>query len=118
VRKAGRGHAQLDTAGLHLLRIEIKKLRYAAEFFSRLWERKAVREYTAALAALQELLGSLNDAATAERLCEALREPAGGPDCAEALGLVRGWAAGSARAQLARLPEAWDAFRKSACFWE
>jgi inorganic triphosphatase YgiF len=118
VRKAGRGHAELDAAGLHLLRIEIKKLRYAAEFFSRLWERKAVRDYTAALAALQELLGSLNDATTAERLCEALRDPAGGPDGAEALGLVRGWAAGTARAQLARLPEVWDAFRDTACFWE
>jgi inorganic triphosphatase YgiF len=118
VRKAGRGHAELDAAGLHLLRIEIKKLRYAAEFFSRLWERKAVRDYVAALAALQELLGSLNDAATAERLCEALRDPASGTDCSEALGLVRGWAAGTARVQLARLPEVWDVFRDTACFWE
>jgi inorganic triphosphatase YgiF len=118
VRKAGRAHAELDAAALHLLRIEIKKLRYAAEFFSRLWERKAVREYIAALAALQELLGSLNDAATAERLCEALRDPTGNADCSEALGLVRGWAAGTARAQLARMPEVWDAFRDTACFWE
>ena len=70
VIKRGRNLAGLDAAALHALRIDIKKVRYAAEFFSSLYDSKAVRDYTDALAHLQSLLGGLNDAATVERLCE------------------------------------------------
>jgi inorganic triphosphatase YgiF len=118
VIKLGRARDPADAAALHRLRIEIKKLRYAAEFFSPLWDRKAVRAYTPGLAALQEVLGSVNDAATAERLCDALRESGQEPAWAEALGLLRGWAAASARGQLERFDEAWKAFRRSEPFWD
>jgi inorganic triphosphatase YgiF len=118
VAKLGRACEPADTAALHQLRIEIKKLRYAAEFFGPLWERKPVRAYTAGLAALQEVLGSVNDAATAERLCDGLRESGQEPAWAEALGLLRGWAAASARAQLERFEDAWKAFRRSKPFWD
>jgi inorganic triphosphatase YgiF len=118
VCKRGRGHADLDAAGLHALRIEVKKLRYAADFFSSLWDRKDVRGYASALAAMQEVLGSLNDAATAERLCEELRDPGQEPGCTESLGILRGWAAATARWQLERFPDAWDAFRDTEPFWD
>jgi inorganic triphosphatase YgiF len=123
VMKLGRHHAQLDAAGLHGLRIEIKKLRYAAEFFATLFERKPVRAHTAALADLQELLGTLNDAATVERLCTALREGVGAsgnaaePQLLEAIGAVRGWAAATARDHLEQLPPAWKRFRGAETFW-
>jgi CHAD domain-containing protein len=122
VSKAGRrlvkGDPQheSDHAELHRLRIDIKKLRYAAEFFSALYDRKS-RAYTSALAGLQELLGGLNDAATVERLCEALRHAAAELD-AEAIGVVRGWAASSARAHLELLPAAWKRFRAAEVFWQ
>jgi inorganic triphosphatase YgiF len=115
--KRGRKHSELDPSGLHRLRIEIKKLRYAAEFFSPLYERKAVRSYTAALAALQELLGTLNDAATVERLCEALREGHVEATYREAVGAVRGWAAATAHDHLEQLPQAWKRFREVEPFW-
>jgi CHAD domain-containing protein len=118
VIKLGRSRDHGDAAALHRLRIEIKKLRYAAEFFSSLWNRKAVRAYTAGLTALQGVLGSVNDAATAERLCDTLRESGQEPAWAEALGLLRGWAAASARGQLERFDEAWKAFRRSEPFWD
>jgi inorganic triphosphatase YgiF len=115
--KRGRKHAELDASGLHRLRIQVKKLRYAAEFFSSLYERKAVRGYTAALAALQELLGTLNDAATVERLCEVLREDHDEAAFREALGAVRGWAAATAHDHLEQLPQAWKRFRDTKPFW-
>ena len=105
VLKAGAPLAELDAAGLHALRIEIKKLRYAAEFFSALYDKKDVREYLNALAALQELLGGLNDAATVERLLEPLRETEGSGQRLEGVGLLRGWTAASTRARLDQLPE-------------
>jgi inorganic triphosphatase YgiF len=103
-----------DHAQLHQLRIEIKKLRYAAEFFAQLYARKA-KPYTSALAGLQALLGGLNDASTVERLCDQLRQH--GAD-AEALGLVRGWAAATAQAHLEQLPAAWKQLRDATPFWE
>jgi inorganic triphosphatase YgiF len=114
VVKRGRELADLDAQGLHELRIDIKKARYAAEFFSALYDKKMVRDYTAALAGLQTLLGGLNDAATVERLCEELRDQREDPDgrFAEGIGLVRGWAGAMARAHLEQLPPAWEAFRE------
>jgi CHAD domain-containing protein len=56
---------------LHQLRIEVKKLRYAIEFFSSLYGEARPRRHKAALAALagmQEDLGLLNDQETARDL--------------------------------------------------
>ncbi len=117
VLKAGRQHKSLDHHHLHLLRIEIKKLRYAAEFFSSLFERKPVRSYTTALAQLQELLGGLNDAATVSRLCDRLRHTEDDHGYREAIGLARGWAGATAEDHLEQLPDAWKAFKDADPFW-
>jgi triphosphatase len=119
-RVSNRGHhlAELDFAGLHALRIQIKKLRYAAEFFSALYDKRYVREYLTALAALQELLGGLNDAAAVERLLEPLREGNEGGQLLEGVGLLRGWTAAGTRARLAQLPTAWERFRQCGVFWK
>jgi triphosphatase len=119
VVKRGGDLTRLDAPALHELRIAIKKLRYAAEFFSTLYEKRTVRDYTATLARLQTILGALNDAATVERLGEELRDQREDPDgqFAEGIGLVRGWAGAMARAHLEQLPAAWEAFRDSKKFW-
>lgn len=114
-RKAARGLGQLDHAGLHALRIEVKKLRYATEFLQRLFGRKAVREHAAAAAQLQEILGGLNDAAVTARLLAAL-------DCAEpatahAAGLVHGWSAARAEEGLRHLSHAWSRLEAARPFW-
>jgi inorganic triphosphatase YgiF len=70
-RKGGRNLAKLDMESLHQLRIEVKKLRYAIEFFSSLYGEARPRRHKAALAALagmQEDLGLLNDQETARDL--------------------------------------------------
>jgi len=61
----GRDLADLEDAARHRLRIDAKKLRYAAEGFQGLFGRKAVDRFVSRLKALQDELGVLNDQATA-----------------------------------------------------
>jgi triphosphatase len=72
VRRRGKELAQLGAKQRHKLRIQVKKLRYAAEFFSGLFaDKKAVKrqkKFTSALKQLQDGLGDLNDIAVDERL--------------------------------------------------
>jgi inorganic triphosphatase YgiF len=56
----------------HEARIEAKKLRYAAETFASLFPEKATGRFIGKLKTLQEALGALNDAATAEPLLSGL----------------------------------------------
>jgi inorganic triphosphatase YgiF len=118
VVKKGHDLSTLDAEGLHRLRIQAKKLRYAAEFFSALYDRKQVRDYVAAMARIQESLGALNDAVTAERLLETLRDDDPSALTLEAIGLLRGWAVSGHRGQLERLPRDWERFRDTEVFWE
>lgn len=78
-----------DPVSLHVLRIGIKRLRYALEFFAPLARGKARRRLAQRLAAVQGTLGELNDLANAGRLLM---------DCArnderlrEAVTLIAGW---------------------------
>jgi CHAD domain-containing protein len=67
VLKRGRSLADLDPDERHQVRIEIKKLRYATEFFDRLFKgggaKTRKRAALKTLEALQETLGELNDIA-------------------------------------------------------
>lgn len=76
LKKRGRGLATLDPESRHRARIEAKKLRYAAEFFRSLFERKKesrrAETFLSALEDLQEGLGALNDIATGEALARTL----------------------------------------------
>ncbi|MBS0360561.1 MAG: CHAD domain-containing protein [Proteobacteria bacterium] len=55
-----------DDTDRHHLRIEAKKLRYAAEAFAGLYGDKSVQRYLRHLKDLQDALGQLNDIVTAE----------------------------------------------------
>ncbi len=52
----------------HSARIAAKRLRYAAEFLASLFSATRVARYIERLAALQDVLGGLNDAAVDEAL--------------------------------------------------
>ena len=120
LRKLGRRHAGLTLPELHRMRIQAKKLRYAAEFFRSLYGRKPARGFIEALAALQDVLGVINDAATGQTL---LQEAA---DCAgrarrrfdRANALVAGWFAALTDDHLGRLAAQWDAFAERVPFWD
>jgi CHAD domain-containing protein len=117
VRKRGRGLDELSAARLHRLRIAIKKFRYAADFFSGLYRGEPVRETLRRLSRLQDILGALNDAATAADLAAEVGRGRGSGQIAEARGILLGWNRARA-AQLKReLREAWQSFREAGKFW-
>jgi len=80
----------------HALRIRVKRLRYSCEFFAPAFPAKRVTPYIAALKALQDILGELNDVAVGRRL----------------LGF-----AGDEAALLRRLGPAWRALERRPVFW-
>ncbi len=73
-RKMGRHIRSLGPLQLHRLRICVKKLRYASEFFIELWPKAATRAYVDALKLLQDELGHMQDATNAARLVAGIRE--------------------------------------------
>ena len=78
-----------DPASLHALRIGVKRLRYALEFFSPLLNHKGLPELLLNLSSLQDSLGQLNDLANAGML---LTNCAGSdPRLREAVSLIGGW---------------------------
>lgn len=111
VRRAGRHIARLDAPALHALRLRGKRLRYAAEFFSTQFDAKSARRYIGRLAALQEQLGWLNDAATTATLMAGLRARG------HAGGIVLGYTAAEAEFALRDLPATWKRFRAAEPFW-
>jgi len=141
VRKRGRKLSGLAADECHKLRIAVKKLRYASEFFSSLYAKGPVRKYTATLAELQEILGALNDAATTSSLslrlpaCETPKHQAkveqgaasfatGNPKNVdtlagqrEAAGIIAGFSAAEAKIKLAALDKRFNAFRHASKFW-
>ena len=78
VRKAGKEIGEADVEGRHRLRIDVKKLRYASEFFAGLalgGDRRRWKDFVEQLEQLQESLGALNDIATASRAAAAESTP-------------------------------------------
>jgi len=67
-RKLCKRVRELDPPGIHRLRIRIKKLRYATDFFIGLWPYPRTARYLAALKGLQEALGEFHDAIVADEL--------------------------------------------------
>ncbi len=72
VRKLGRDFRKLSARERHQLRIALKKLRYTAEFFRSLYQKKHEKSYFRALAQLQSSLGHMNDIVVAEHLLRRL----------------------------------------------
>lgn len=117
ILKRGRRLAAQSPAQLHRLRIAVKKLRYAVEFFNDLFQVKAMAVQRARLEKLQDILGLINDAVTVESLFAAAQSGA------------RRWPATAANAvvmrhqrratrQRDRLSSAWRRFRAAPQPWQ
>ncbi len=116
VRKRGRKLFDLSPQNRHSVRIALKNLRYAAEFFGGLFDRAdSVRSYSRAAARLQDALGIVNDMVMATGLVEQLEVR--GEDPARAAGIITGWYARGAMENDAALRDAWKTFRKAEPFW-
>jgi len=117
VLEAGENIADLDAPALHKIRLDGKRLRYAAEIFSPLFSRKSVHRFQRRLADLQEHLGKLNDTAVTAHLMAALAGERAGSDRAYAAGVVRGFVAARAVEGRGDLGRCWDRFRGVKPFW-
>jgi len=121
-RAKKRGQTLETAAERHRLRIALKKLRYASEFFAPLYKDKAVARFMGPLKELQDLLGHLNDTAQLRAIVGRLmlEEAAEAPvqaDLSHAAGLLLGWHQATAEAKAAQMHKRWKAFQKAELFW-
>jgi triphosphatase len=120
VRRLGKRLRELTVPEKHALRIQVKKLRYAAEFLRGLHPGKAADKLVQRASRLQDGLGHLNDVATGEQILAQLLTRLGdeaGPRHQRAVGFALGWVARTADHQLQGLPSLWKSFAKVEPFW-
>jgi inorganic triphosphatase YgiF len=114
VLKKGRRLAQSTDETRHELRIQAKKLRYAAEGFADLYPEKKVDRFVERLKDLQDRLGELNDIATAETLTAGLGLS---PDAAFAAGDLAGLRAAEKPKLIAKAEKALRRLEDAKPFW-
>lgn len=126
LRKRGRALATLDPRQRHKLRIQAKKLRYAAEFFASVFDGRAggrrCRTFVRALHGLQDCLGELNDIAVHENRSTAVAEASAARATVKsrrafAAGLVVGHEEARQQQVVRAAEQAFDGFRKAKRFW-
>ncbi|GLS29264.1 Inorganic triphosphatase YgiF, contains CYTH and CHAD domains [Mesorhizobium albiziae] len=96
VGKRAGGLETLDTEQRHELRKELKKLRYAVEFFAPLYPSKRVDPFLKRLKKLQTVFGDLNDAATVRAMLSGTDAPGTGDPVAQR---AIGWVIGASQAR-------------------
>ncbi|PZF75360.1 hypothetical protein DK847_18700 [Aestuariivirga litoralis] len=117
VLKRGKHLPGMPDGERHDLRIALKNLRYAAEFFGPLFARdKAQRSFLRLVSDLQEDLGAHNDAATAEAFIQSLNLAADAP-AQFAAGYVLGFYRHAMLAADTHLARKWKDFRRAGAFW-
>jgi inorganic triphosphatase YgiF len=110
----GRDLEALGDEDRHKVRIDAKKLRYAAEGFEGLFARKPARRLIEALKALQDELGALNDLATQEAMLAGLPLRA---DAAFAAGELVGRKATRKDKHVAKAAKALERLENVKTFW-
>lgn len=116
VLKRGRRLGTRSAADLHRLRIAVKKLRYATEFFNDLFQVKAMSLQRARLEELQDILGFINDAVVLQPLLASARAGVSRWPAAVAEAVVE-WHEQRAKRQRKRLISAWRQFCKTPQPW-
>lgn len=118
VQELGAKVAELDAKQRHELRLMLKKLRYAVEFFASLFSEKETTRFLKRVAALQEVLGQMNDAAFSRALVGDIMK---GDDATAgvryASGVVEGWHLGHLKDRAAQLKRRWQRLEASPPPW-
>ncbi|MEO1089235.1 MAG: CYTH and CHAD domain-containing protein [Pseudomonadota bacterium] len=117
VRKRGKRFADLPIETRHEVRKDLKKLRYAADFFRDLYDGERTKPYLKRLATLQDAFGHANDVAVAETLLHGLGATDDDHRLAEARGLVLGWYGHASTDTERELLKGWRAFSDATPFW-
>jgi CHAD domain-containing protein len=126
VKKQGKQLSKLEPAARHELRIRVKKLRYAAEFFSKLFpgKKRRKRELLASLKKLQDALGDVNDVAVQAGLKGEILGSKGGKAAVKnqhrafAAGLIIGHQKARLESLLNSAEDAFFDFKDAKTFWK
>jgi triphosphatase len=129
IRRRGANIGDLSPEQLHSLRIQVKKVRYAAEFFSSVYQnKKAANRYEKVLSSLMQLqngLGGFNDIMTRAKLCSDIIVSPGRGVSAEqnrrrafAAGLIIGDQNAKLQQFLDRARRAYSRFANLKIFWK
>jgi CHAD domain-containing protein len=126
--KRGRGFEQLSKLERHDVRIALKRLRYALDFFGDIFESEQKKKFIKKLTRLQDDLGRMNDVAVAETMLARLvgvsdegdnagvaAAPSG--QLAFAAGGVLGWHRRRAAEMDVKLVKDWKSFERAKPFW-
>ncbi|MEP3275754.1 MAG: CHAD domain-containing protein [Stappiaceae bacterium] len=109
---------QLSIEERHVMRKDLKKLRYAIEFFLPLYDKKQAKPFLKKLKLLQDMFGYLNDVAIAEKIPGLI-----GPRSARrglkerAAGFVLGWHQSQADNSWTQASELWHGVAEENKFW-
>jgi CHAD domain-containing protein len=114
-RKLGKKIRTIDPTKLHRLRILIKKLRYATDFFGSLWPHRRTKKYLSALRDLQQALGTFHDTTVAMNLIASLAAD-GGADVKVGVERITDWLASEQRCKRKELIALWSKFTKRRLF--
>lgn len=118
---AGAGFEHLAPAARHKVRIQLKKLRYATEFFSSLYPKRKVTPYLTAMKALQDDLGANNDVDVAKTLLRRALKGTRGKQrtrLSYAAGMVVGWHGHIGDGREQQVIAAWNRLTGRAPYWE
>jgi len=124
VKKIGKV-ARLDARQRHRVRIAVKKLRYATDYFRSLFAeakaKKARKRFDKTLKSLQDALGKLNDISVHERLARQYIHPSkqvrNKPEKAYAMGFLSGGEKNTSRACLTSAANAGAKLSQLQPFW-
>ena len=117
LRKKGKGFDKLKLRKRHRLRVALKELRYAIEFFQPLFHKDKVKRHEKKLALLQKLLGKDSDAITTTALLRELTGATSSRALRHAARSLQKWQARERHATAPKARRAWVKFRKMQPFW-
>lgn len=115
VLKAGAHVDKMSAEQMHRLRIECKKLRYAAEFFSPVFA--GMEEFIGHMKGLQDLLGIMNDVAVMRHLFEEMLAGVEDPEVLQYAGGIVGWRICQYHQLLEGFEQLWEEFVEAKHPW-
>jgi CHAD domain-containing protein len=121
--KRARHLDRLSADRRHALRIELKKLRYAAEFYVPFFDAAQAKKFLSRLARMQDVLGAVNDVAVAKHILEKFVASAEATDGVSAnevsfvAGLIYGWHLERAAHTWREAVQRWKKFARTRAFW-
>ncbi|MEA1937689.1 MAG: CHAD domain-containing protein, partial [Pseudomonadota bacterium] len=116
VRLAGYKPKKLTDNGRHALRVQIKKLRYASEFFRSLFPAERGDSFIARVVDVQSVLGQINDAVITRELIAYLGARAG-QRLDDSIRILMSEAESERMERIKRLPKVWKKLKKNESFW-